>query len=158
MRSSKPFVTDWSQLRLIWPGLVSECVIQQQLTVSQGPVHWVTSANLRINHQGFWTEFVGFDLLPVLQRPEDPFPPEIKTLVRSVLDHFPEEWNNSFGLVHQRLLLVLFSDEEVTRILHRLVSGVKPGGWIQLFEGSGKRLHDPRAKYFGPSTIWWRGI
>ncbi|GFF44828.1 hypothetical protein IFM46972_07644 [Aspergillus udagawae] len=60
------------------------------------------------------------------------------------------EWTNAFDLVHQRLFLVLFSDEEVARILQGLISCVKPGGgWIQLFEGSGQRLHDPRAKYFG---------
>ncbi|GFF33542.1 hypothetical protein IFM61606_01914 [Aspergillus udagawae] len=95
------------------------------------------------------TEFVGFDILPVVQNPNNPFPPQIRTVLRSVLDPLPAEWTNAFDLVHQRLLLVLFSDEEVARILQGLISCVKPGGWIQLFEGSGKRLHDPRAKYFG---------
>ncbi|KAL5365928.1 S-adenosyl-L-methionine-dependent methyltransferase [Aspergillus floccosus] len=109
---------------------------------------------------GFWmremralmhptTEFLGFDIIPGLEDSQEKFPKNIKLKEQSVLEDFPVEWTNAFDLVHQRLLLVLFPDEDVVKILRRLVDCVKPGGWIQLFEGDGsKQLYDRRARYF----------
>ncbi|KAF7171756.1 hypothetical protein CNMCM5623_004048 [Aspergillus felis] len=108
---------------------------------------WMRDAQLTMPPS---TEFLGFDIIPQDEVCADLLlAPNIKYQVQNVLEPFPPEWKNSFDLVHQRLLLVLFPDADVVQILRRLVECVKPGGWIQLFEGDGtKSLFDPRAGHF----------
>ncbi|KAL4783405.1 hypothetical protein BJX76DRAFT_358044 [Aspergillus varians] len=92
------------------------------------------------------TQFVGFDIAP---DPQSPLPPNIHIQAQNILEPFPSEWQNSFDLVHQRLLLVMFSETQVHQILDRLIGTVKPGGWVQLFEGdASKRVYNPNAKSF----------
>jgi hypothetical protein len=68
---------------------------------------------------------------------------------QNLLEPFPEAWKNASDLVHQRLLLVVFPDAQVRQIVARLIDTVKPGGWIQLFEGdASKRVYSPKAASF----------
>ncbi|KAF9884284.1 hypothetical protein FE257_001914 [Aspergillus nanangensis] len=95
------------------------------------------------------TEFVGFDIMPELQPPPDSLPSTINLQTQSLLEPFPESWQNAFDFVHQRAILPMFTKNEIIRILAQLIGCVKPGGWIQLIEGdASERLHDSRAEAF----------
>lgn len=48
---------------------------------------------------------------------------------------WPEEWKESFDLVHQRLVLVGGGSAQ-QQVLGNLAALVKPGGWIQLIEAT----------------------
>ncbi|KAF1950202.1 S-adenosyl-L-methionine-dependent methyltransferase [Byssothecium circinans] len=53
--------------------------------------------------------------------------------VQDINKPWPEEWKESFDLVHQRLALVAGGSSQ-EQVLRNLAALVKPGGWIQLIE------------------------
>jgi gliotoxin biosynthesis N-methyltransferase len=67
----------------------------------------------------------------------------INLVEHSITGPWPADWNNSFDLVHQRLVLSAYDPPTAKTVLPSLFQLVKPGGWIQLLEC------DPSAG-FGP--------
>jgi len=53
---------------------------------------------------------------------------------QNLVEPFPDQWRDSFDLVHQRFVLPLFTETEVQSVIGRLSGAVKPNGWIQLVE------------------------
>ena len=78
------------------------------------------------------TTFVGTDIAPQLF-PSD-YGKSFAFASQSITEPWPPEWNNSFDLVHQRLVLIAVSPEVARQAVHNLVNLVKPGGYIQLVE------------------------
>ncbi len=92
---------------------------------------------------GFWlvdfssslptqTSYVGTDIAPQL------FPKHLGNqftfAAQSVTEDWPPEWDGSFDLVHQRLVLGTLSPAAAEEAVRRLVSLIQPGGYIQLVE------------------------
>jgi hypothetical protein len=61
--------------------------------------------------------------------------------VQDINQPWPEDWENSFDLVHQRLVLVC-AGAAVQQVVDNLVALVKPGGYIQLIEATNDLLED----------------
>ncbi|KAJ5509900.1 hypothetical protein LT330_007205 [Penicillium expansum] len=80
------------------------------------------------------TEFVGFDIAPNLFPPTEILGPNVTLSVQNLIKPFPPAWKNAFDLVHERFVISLFKEDEITQVLHNLLSCVKPGGWIQFVE------------------------
>ncbi|KAI1359993.1 S-adenosyl-L-methionine-dependent methyltransferase [Xylaria arbuscula] len=78
-------------------------------------------------------EFVGTDLNPA-HFPQSP-PPNVTFTVQDIKNPWPISQNGSFDLVHQRLTLLGAGSSPSTSIAH-LYSLIKPGGWIQISEGT----------------------
>ncbi|KAH6649202.1 S-adenosyl-L-methionine-dependent methyltransferase [Chaetomium tenue] len=78
-------------------------------------------------------EFVGTDLNPA------PFPsstpPNVTFVVQDIKKPWPESQHGQFDLVHQRLALLGAGSNPSASIAH-LNALVKPGGWIQISEGT----------------------
>ncbi|KAK7746791.1 hypothetical protein SLS53_001979 [Cytospora paraplurivora] len=78
-------------------------------------------------------EFVGTDLNPA------PFPrsvpPNVTFTVHDIKKPWPESQHGQFDLVHQRLTLLGAGPNPSAAISH-LYSIVKPGGWVQISEGT----------------------
>ncbi|KAF9060627.1 hypothetical protein BDP27DRAFT_1339346 [Rhodocollybia butyracea] len=53
--------------------------------------------------------------------------------IRSVID-LPQEWQNSFSYVHQRLLVAAMNDSRWNTAIDQLYNVLKPGAWIELVE------------------------
>lgn len=54
--------------------------------------------------------------------------------MQNLIEPFPAAWANAFDLVHERFVISLFREEEISRVLSSLLSCVKPGGWVQFVE------------------------
>ena len=54
--------------------------------------------------------------------------------VQNLIEPFPKAWENAFDLVHERFVISLFRENEITQVLSNLLSCVKPGGWVQFVE------------------------
>ncbi|KAF2117654.1 hypothetical protein BDV96DRAFT_644005 [Lophiotrema nucula] len=66
--------------------------------------------------------------------PTDP-PGNTTYHVQDVNKPWPEQWNEKFDLVHQRLSIAVSGDEKATQsAVRNLISLVKPGGWIQIVD------------------------
>ena len=53
---------------------------------------------------------------------------------QSMTEPWPKEWEGTFDLVHSRMALPGVGTKPVEDVIRRLVSLVKPGGWIQFVE------------------------
>jgi len=80
------------------------------------------------------TKFVGTDI-DASKFPQNP-PTGTTYHAQDIRATWPEEWRESFDIVHQRLTLVAAGPATKTAV-HGLAALVKPGGWIQLIEGDG---------------------
>ncbi|PVI02637.1 hypothetical protein DM02DRAFT_701096 [Periconia macrospinosa] len=78
-------------------------------------------------------QFVGTDIDPT------PFPtvapPGQSYRAQDINKPWPEEWKDSFDLVHQRLALAVAGPAQ-QQVVNTLSALVKPGGWIQLIEAT----------------------
>ncbi|KAJ5149741.1 hypothetical protein N7448_001319 [Penicillium atrosanguineum] len=81
--------------------------------------------------------------------PQHP-PPGIKLVAQSSMGPWPEDWLQSFDLVHQRLTLFGLGTKSKECVLS-LMDIVKPGGWIQLVEteNSSHEPNGPMVKRLG---------
>ncbi|KAF9065748.1 hypothetical protein BDP27DRAFT_1424490 [Rhodocollybia butyracea] len=61
------------------------------------------------------------------------YPSNIHFSIRSVID-LPQEWQNSFSYVHQRLLVAAMNDSRWNTAIDQLYNVLKPGAWIELVE------------------------
>lgn len=77
--------------------------------------------------------FVGTDLLGA-ELPTKHYP-NATFHAQDINDAWPKEYSKSFDLVHQRLTLP-FAGARWKEALSALMEMVKPGGWIQLLEGT----------------------
>lgn len=69
-----------------------------------------------------------------LYPPPDTLPSNVSLVLGDLTKELPAEWTANFDLVHQRFIFPSFPVDAVERILERLASCVRPGGWIQLVE------------------------
>ena len=108
----------------------------------------LSQSNLRVldsaTADGYWlvdlskethpsATFVGTDLDP--KRFMTDLSSNIHLSVHSIFDTWPEDYHDSFNLVHQRFVLPVCSDEGSIDALTKLFACVKPGGWIQVHDG-----------------------
>ncbi|KAJ6548614.1 S-adenosyl-L-methionine-dependent methyltransferase [Mycena capillaripes] len=74
-----------------------------------------------------------------------PSPPKnVHFRVESVTN-LPSDWTDTFSLVHQRLLMIALQVPEWPVALHEIHRVLRPGGWVQLAEGTAW----PAGKYPG---------
>ncbi|KAA8645302.1 hypothetical protein EYZ11_003679 [Aspergillus tanneri] len=76
--------------------------------------------------------YVGTDIDQSLY--PDPAPEGMQFRNQSICEPFPSEWQGSFDLVHQRLVMAAAPPETVLSVVERLAGPLKPGGWLQLVE------------------------
>lgn len=64
-------------------------------------------------------------------------PPNMTLALQNIKDPWPADWNSSFNLVHERLVLSNVADHTAAvQAVRRMFELVKPGGWIQLDESA----------------------
>ncbi|KXN83955.1 Demethylmenaquinone methyltransferase [Leucoagaricus sp. SymC.cos] len=63
-------------------------------------------------------------------------PPKNVKLFEASATDLPEEWTDSFQLIHQRLLMSALTSNEWPVALNELFRVTKPGGWVELCEAS----------------------
>lgn len=104
------------------------------------------------------TKFFGTDIAPHMF-PANP-PKNMEFSVQSVTDPWPKEWESSFDLVHQKLVLAACDPASAKKVVATLFSLVKPGGWIQLLEcdhsggfSAEKKARSPATAKFGDLVI-----
>lgn len=131
------------------------------------PIDFI-APNLRVldcgTADGYWLYDLSKDLDPsaaligtdIGSFPSDSFtkPKNLTLSIHSYKDPWPESWQNSFDLVHMRFCVAGLADPAEAKLaIDRLISLVKPGGWIQLVDSTlltGKILDEdkPSAKLF----------
>ncbi|KAJ5409556.1 uncharacterized protein N7487_003915 [Penicillium crustosum] len=79
---------------------------------------------------------IGTDVAPQHFTPPDRRPSNVHLTTHSILDIWPEDFQNSFDVVHQRFVLTVCSDQAAQDAVRNLFACVKPGGWIELHEGN----------------------
>lgn len=79
-------------------------------------------------------DYVGTDIDPSLY-PSSP-PLDVSFGNQSIREPFPAEWQGTFDLVHQRLVMAAASPPQttVTSVTAALADLLRPGGWLQLVE------------------------
>ncbi|KAF9060628.1 hypothetical protein BDP27DRAFT_1236515 [Rhodocollybia butyracea] len=65
------------------------------------------------------------------------YPSNIHFSIRSVID-LPQEWQNSFSYIHQRLLIAAMNDSRWNVAIDQLYEVLKPGAWLELVEVEAK--------------------
>lgn len=55
------------------------------------------------------------------------------------IQDLPAEWDNSFDLIHQRLLIAALTEDGWSKSLSAIWNALKPGGWVQLTEAGGPK-------------------
>jgi gliotoxin biosynthesis N-methyltransferase len=77
-------------------------------------------------------KYIGTDVTPMF------FPEKgsssISLSIQDIKEPWPEDWKNSFDLVHQRAALPAVGNKGSLQVIRNLIHLVKPGGWIQLVE------------------------
>jgi hypothetical protein len=76
--------------------------------------------------------WVGTDLVGELF--PNPIPPNIIFAKQSITEPWPQEWQGSFDLVHQRQVLGFCGDFPIKQAVANLCALAKPGGWVELVE------------------------
>ncbi|RYP44323.1 hypothetical protein DL768_009203 [Monosporascus sp. mg162] len=78
-------------------------------------------------------EYVGTDVVESLY-PKPP-PPGTHFQNQSIKESFPEAWQGSFDVVHQRLVMAAAAPEKTpSDVVTNLASLLRPGGWLQMVE------------------------
>lgn len=77
-------------------------------------------------------EFIGTDAAPDALPSE--VPDNLQLSVQDICEPWPESWNGTFDLVHQRTVLVNVRKKPMKEVLAPMAQLLKPGGWIQLME------------------------
>ncbi|KAJ7578141.1 S-adenosyl-L-methionine-dependent methyltransferase [Mycena floridula] len=62
-------------------------------------------------------------------------PPNVHFMIESVTN-LPKAWDNTFALVHQRLLLFALQESQWRQALSEIFRVLQPGGWVQLGENA----------------------
>ncbi|KAK5991641.1 Methyltransferase psoC [Cladobotryum mycophilum] len=78
-------------------------------------------------------EYVGTDVVESLY--PNPPPEGTQFQDQSIKEAFPESWQGSFDVVHQRLVMAAAAPEKTpTAVVQELANLVRPGGWLQMVE------------------------
>lgn len=85
------------------------------------------AANSPAKHTYFGTDVVS-SLYP------NPPPPNFHFQNQSIVDPWPESWNGTFDLVHQRLVLAGIAKVPMSTVVQNFANLLKPSGWLQLVE------------------------
>ncbi|KAF3389006.1 hypothetical protein F1880_003265 [Penicillium rolfsii] len=85
---------------------------------------------------------IGTDIAPQHFIPAEERPRNIQLSAHSIFDTWPEEFQESFDVVHQRFVLTVCSNETAQDAIEKLFACVKPGGWIELHEGDMLSIQD----------------
>jgi hypothetical protein len=97
------------------------------------------------------TTYIGTDIAPHL------FPSKARSSLQffeqSVTDVWPQDWKQSFDLVHQRLVLAACDPKSSKDVIAALFAMVKPGGWIQLLECDHSGGFTDHQKAQHPATV-----
>ncbi|KAF1965553.1 hypothetical protein BU23DRAFT_627396 [Bimuria novae-zelandiae CBS 107.79] len=90
---------------------------------------WIRDVRSMAN--GAKNTWVGTDIADYF--PSDP-PSDTSYHHHSMTEVWPEDWIETFGLVHSRFALPGVGTNKLEDTVNSLISLVKPGGWIQLVE------------------------
>lgn len=93
---------------------------------------WILDLDNFLSPFGMKHTYVGTDIDSNLY-PSSP-PSNISFQNQSIREPFPEEWNGTFDLVHQRLVMAAAPPSTILSVVERLMGLLKPGGWLQLME------------------------
>ncbi|TDZ27930.1 Methyltransferase psoC [Colletotrichum spinosum] len=79
-------------------------------------------------------EYVGTDIDPSLYPPSPPA--DMRFCNQSIREPFPDDWQGTFDVVHQRLVMAAVSPPESTiaSVVKSLTGLLRPGGWLQHVE------------------------
>lgn len=78
-------------------------------------------------------EYVGTDVVESLY--PKPAPEGTRFLDQSIKEPFPAEWQGTFDIVHQRLVMAAAGPEKTPGFVVKNLAGVlKEGGWLQMVE------------------------
>lgn len=78
-------------------------------------------------------DYIGTDVVESLY----PKPPPKRTHFQdqSIKEPFPSEWQGTFDVIHQRLVMAAAAPEQTPGFVVKNLAGLlKPGGWLQLVE------------------------
>jgi SAM-dependent methyltransferase len=90
-------------------------------------------------------EFQGIDITSSkFPKPED-IPSNVTLSLKSV-QNLPEEWENTFALVHQTFLIVALRREEWLSAVQEVERVLQPGGWLTFGEPGHFRSCGPKTK------------
>ncbi|UKZ83280.1 hypothetical protein TrVFT333_011087 [Trichoderma virens FT-333] len=95
--------------------------------------HFLTLVRKQLAHQET-AELIGTDIAayPPLELPDN-----ITLERQDILKPWPEKWEAHFDFVHQRTALaVTGSMERAVESVRRFIGLIKPGGWIQIVDGT----------------------
>lgn len=95
--------------------------------------HFLTLVRSQLAHPES-AELVGTDIAtyPPLDLPDN-----ITLTRQDILQPWPEKWEAHFDLVHQRTALAVTGGmERAVEAVRRFIGLIKPGGWIQLVDGT----------------------
>nr|Q6Q870.2 RecName: Full=N-methyltransferase sirN; AltName: Full=Sirodesmin biosynthesis protein N [Plenodomus lingam] len=91
--------------------------------------HWLTEAAKPLTTP----LLTGTDISPAAF--PNPPPQNTSFHIQSITDPWPASWQNTFDLVHQRLVLAGTTPTGGLDAVRNLAGLAKPGGWVQLIEG-----------------------
>ncbi|TVY85167.1 N-methyltransferase tcpN [Lachnellula suecica] len=76
----------------------------------------------------------GSDIAPQHFRSGSQLPQNVTLFTHNIFDAWPEHCQSAFDLVHQRFVLPVCSDTTSVNVIRKLMTCVKPGGWIQIHD------------------------
>lgn len=98
-----------------------------------GNGYWLHDLRTQLKYPETAT-MVGTDIAPVANASH--LPVNIMLCKQNILEDWPQEWEGSFDLVHQRATMAYAgSHDRAVEVTRRLVRLLKPGGWLQLVDG-----------------------
>jgi hypothetical protein len=74
--------------------------------------------------------------------------PAMTFSIQDITEPWPEDWKNTFDLVHQRSTLPAVGKKRSPPAIKGLAGLLKPGGWIQLVEPDHTVVEGPAARAF----------
>ncbi|KAL4969539.1 N-methyltransferase gliN [Aspergillus stella-maris] len=91
----------------------------------------------------------GTDVSATAFPPPSTLPPNTTLHVQSIADPWPAAWQETFDLVHQKLVIACLPPPQGRKALGALIALAKPGtGYVQFTEGSLEHLTEPQKKQF----------
>ncbi|KAF8992243.1 S-adenosyl-L-methionine-dependent methyltransferase [Cyathus striatus] len=95
-------------------------------------------------------QLYGTDIESRLFPTDDIRSPNAQFSVASVTS-LPEDWSNTFSVVHQRLLIAGLTEANWIKGINEVHRVLKPGGWIELCEHTSKWIGGPSYTFFWES-------
>ncbi|KAG4034025.1 hypothetical protein MFRU_003g00040 [Monilinia fructicola] len=117
--------------------------ISRVADIATGTGIWLREMMGELANEGYSSpvETVGFDI-SAEQFPKSSAPGN-KFVVWDMTTSFPEEYHNSFDVVHIRLVILAIKAEQIKDVVKNLVELLKPGGYLQWTDISHMNGLDP---------------